>query len=606
MTSLATHDRATGTAASPARRVRRHLRVAAVMATVAGSLTAGVAFAAPASADTGGYQVAATIPVGNAPWGVAVDPGAGRVYVANQNGASLSVIGAASNTVTETIPVEFAPTEVAVDPGTHTVYVPDGRGVNVLDETTNTIIAAIPVDGGASFFPVYTEAIDPSTHTVYVTNDYDRVTAIDGVSNTVTGVTMLDNTPGPQALAVDPGTHTVYTGNGDGTVSVIDRSSLTVTATIQLSPQSFADPLALAIDPSTHTLYVADDYANAFDGAVFVIDGSTKKVTATIPVGAGPEGVAVDPVSHTAYVTNANGNTVSVITPPVSTPITTVSVSLSDSTGAPLDGGVASYYAGGWHTIGTTDADGAVDAQIPPGSYSFAMTYNGTRQQLDAQPVAGSSSSVAFQTSDLAVKLASSTGAALDAGVASYYAGSWHTIGTTSAGLAHVQMLPGNYSFAMTYNGTRQQLDKQAVSGSSSSVTFTTSDVTVHLNSSTGAPLDGGAASYYAGSWHTIATTTNGVVDVQMLPGSYSFAMTYQGTRQQLDAQPVSGTASTVAFTTGQVHSASGTATAYYAGAWRPFTQDAQLLAGTYTFSFTDGTANTPITLTGNTVTTIH
>ena len=37
------------------------------------------------------------------------------------------------------------------------------------------------------------------------------------------------------------------------------------------------------------------------------------RVTATVEVGDGPDGVAVDPAAHTAYVTNIDDDTVSVI-----------------------------------------------------------------------------------------------------------------------------------------------------------------------------------------------------------------------------------------------------------------------------------------------------
>jgi YVTN family beta-propeller protein len=66
-------------------------------------------------------------------------------------------------------------------------------------------------------------------------------------------------------------------------------------------------PIRVAVDPGSHTVYVT----NAEDGVVSVIDGSTRTVTATVPVGKGPDGVAVDPGSHTVYV--ANDNTLSVI-----------------------------------------------------------------------------------------------------------------------------------------------------------------------------------------------------------------------------------------------------------------------------------------------------
>ena len=69
-------------------------RALAVMITCA-----AVAFtSAPAWADS----VTATIPVGSAPWGVAITPNGSRAYVANELGSSVSVIDTATNTVIAT------------------------------------------------------------------------------------------------------------------------------------------------------------------------------------------------------------------------------------------------------------------------------------------------------------------------------------------------------------------------------------------------------------------------------------------------------------------------------------------------------------------------
>ena len=67
--------------------------------------------------------VVATIPVGNSPFGVAINPTSGLVYVANANYITVSVIDPATNTVIATIPVGEGPSGVAINPTNGLVYV---------------------------------------------------------------------------------------------------------------------------------------------------------------------------------------------------------------------------------------------------------------------------------------------------------------------------------------------------------------------------------------------------------------------------------------------------------------------------------------------------
>jgi serine/threonine-protein kinase len=347
------------------------LIVGAVAVVASGVTTAVIHFnhaSHPSASNQGGRhesvvasKVTATIPVGNSPLGVAVDPGTHAVYVTNAvaNG-TVSVIDPAVHTVTATIPVGKFPLSVAVDPATHTIYVanadifpstPDASTVSVIDPDTRTVTATIPVGNtpegvvvDPSTHTLYTVnfgayavkvidaasgtvtaqirvgrgpvsvAIDPGANALYTTNILDNtVSVIDPATRTVTATIPVGNTP--TSVAVDPVTHTVYVTNGshtyvegsDNTVSVIDAASRTVTATIRVG----TDPTSVAVDPVTHTVYIA----NRGDNTVSVIDPATRTVTATIPVGYYPDGIAVDPGPHTVYVANGRENTVSVIEP---------------------------------------------------------------------------------------------------------------------------------------------------------------------------------------------------------------------------------------------------------------------------------------------------
>ncbi|MFZ4374148.1 MAG: hypothetical protein ACOYO2_13040 [Mycobacterium sp.] len=172
------------------------------------------------------------------------------------------------------------------------------------------------------------------------------------VSYRVTGTVTVGK--GPAGVAVDPGTHTVYVANtADDTVSVIDAATRTVVGTIPVSDK----PSAIAVDPGTHTVFVRHSgYQSSGNGPyrseaanVSVIDGATRTVIATVPVGKGCcSGLTVDPAAHLVYVTNDEDDTLSVIDGkgprPTYAVIDTVPVG-AELTGVAVDPGKNSIYA---------------------------------------------------------------------------------------------------------------------------------------------------------------------------------------------------------------------------------------------------------------------
>ncbi len=187
--------------------------------------------------DTATNTVAATVPVGNFPNGVAVTPDGARVYVANVFGNTVSVIDTATNTVTATVRVGLNPLGVAVTPdGAHVYVVNQGEGnVSVIATASNAVTATVTVGS----FPSGV-AVTPDGAHVYVANEKDgSVAVIATAGNTVTATVPVglaprafgkfissssggDTTPPVTTLAAQPGTlngRVLMTANATLTVS---------------------------------------------------------------------------------------------------------------------------------------------------------------------------------------------------------------------------------------------------------------------------------------------------------------------------------------------------------------------------------------------------
>ena len=202
-----------------------------------------------------------------------------------------------------------------------------------------------------------------------------------------------------------------------------------------------------------------------------------------------------------------------------------VIVKLTDSHGHPLSGGTVKYYDGGWKNFGVTDAAGLIRMDLPDKSYTFSVSYLGTYKEITQNT--GANATVAFQTVNTTVQLKDSSGNPLDGGIVKYYAGGWKDFGTTVGGTVSKELLPGNYTFSTSYLGTYKEIAQNT--GANATVAFQTVNTTVQLKDSAGNSLDGGIVKYYAGGWKDFGTTVGGTVSKELLPGNFTFSMSFTG-----------------------------------------------------------------------------
>ncbi len=238
--------------------------------------------------------VAATVPVGAGPWGVAVHPRGTELWITNRGGRSVSVVDLATRTVSATIAVGRVPLGIVFDASGGRAYIAsygDDR-VDVIDTTTRTVVGRFRVDRGPSSL-----VLDPAGQTLYVASfGADTVSALDPASGRL--LARVRTAHKPLHLALDAGRGRLYVTNfGGGSVTVIGLVSRTVLTTIRVGRK----PFGVAVDSERARAWVSD----AAQSTVVAIDTAENDVAQVLPAASGPLGVAVD---STGRVLVASGN----------------------------------------------------------------------------------------------------------------------------------------------------------------------------------------------------------------------------------------------------------------------------------------------------------
>ena len=277
--------------------------------------------------NTATNTVIATVPVGSQPASIGVNPAGTRAYVPNQTSNSVSVIDTTTNTVIATVSPLTLPSAAVVNPSGTKAYVNQSSAnlVSAIDTTTNTVLGSVAVCSGP-----YQQVVNATGTRLYVVCSSGNVSVIDTSTFTVIATIPVGATA--RGIAITPNGSRVWTSNsGSNNVSIIDTATNTVIATVAAG----TTPWGVAGNAAGTRMYVVNNGSNN----VSVFDTATNSIVATVPTGAGPltigqflqpGAVAANPLVSLSPATVPFGARTIMTTSPAS------SVTLTNSGTAPL------------------------------------------------------------------------------------------------------------------------------------------------------------------------------------------------------------------------------------------------------------------------------
>jgi YVTN family beta-propeller protein len=224
------------------------------------------------------------LPSGSDPEEFAISGDGSRLYISNEDVATVSVVNVVDGQVKAIVRVKKEPEGVSLSPDGSRVLVTceTGGEVVVIDTVRNKPVAEFDVGGRprtVSFLPDGSRLFIPSetagTLTVFEGSSYRRLTVIS-----------LPPGSRPMGTAMDATGRRLYVSTGRaGTVCVVDPISGTLLDTIPVGKRAWG----IGISPDGKRVYTANGPSND----VSVIDAPARKELGRIKAGEGPWGIAV-------------------------------------------------------------------------------------------------------------------------------------------------------------------------------------------------------------------------------------------------------------------------------------------------------------------------
>jgi YVTN family beta-propeller protein len=274
--------------------------------------------------DPATHRAIATLPLGKRPRGIRVAPDRAQLYIA-LSGSPISPPGTDESTLpppdrtadgigvvdvqTLTLrtilrgPQDPEQTSVSRDGARLYIANEDKATASVLEIASGKTIGEFEVGGEP-------EGVTTSAdgRFVYVTSEeHNQVSVIDTAANRV--IKQFAVGPRPRDTAFLPDSSRAYVTSENGaSISVVDTSSHTVIETIKLTGENVR-PMGAVVSPDGQRLYVSTGRG----GTVISIDTKTNNPAGAVAVGTRPWGLALSPDGTRLYTANGPSNDVSVV-----------------------------------------------------------------------------------------------------------------------------------------------------------------------------------------------------------------------------------------------------------------------------------------------------
>ena len=262
--------------------------------------------------DTNKREVVANLDGFSSVHGVWAVPELGRVYASVTGEHKVAAVDMKTlKTLAKVGPIKY-PDGIAYAPGRQRVFVSDEHGDvdAVIDTKTNSLVASIPLGGGAGN-TVYDSG---SGHILVAVHEKNELVAIDPANLQIIGRYPMTGIESPHGIALDQAGRLAFVAGEDNhMLAVVDLNTMKVLATHPVGK----DPDVLAFDPGLKRLYVSAESGNVF---VFREDGKTLVDEGHISI---PHAhtVCVDSNTHLVYfpLENIDGHPLLRIMEPITT-----------------------------------------------------------------------------------------------------------------------------------------------------------------------------------------------------------------------------------------------------------------------------------------------